>query len=433
MAGQPREQINQLEQGFWAYVKRQYKKNKRAMAALYIVAFLALIALFADFIANEKPIIAKYKGKIVMPIFKSYAVDFGLTQWDKDFQNVNWKKLDYDWKILPPIPYLPQNIDFKNARFVSPFGKQRVDSKRYWHWMGTDNLGRDVLSGMIHGTRIAFLVGIISMSISSFIGIVLGTLAGYFGDSRLLMSRGRIFMNIFGFLFGLFYAFGSRSYILTDALGDSIGAFMGQLLISIGIFAIIMIVANVIAYLLKLIPWVKDRVAFPMDLVVSRLIEILMTIPTFFLIITIVAVVKPHIFWVMVIIGATAWTGIARLIRAELLKIRNLEYIEAAQALAYPELRTMFRHAMPNALSPVLIAIAFGIAVAILVESTLSFLGVGTAADTITWGKLLAASRQSASAWWLAIFPGLAIFLTVLIFNLIGEGLSDALDPRLKK
>jgi peptide/nickel transport system permease protein len=166
---------------------------------------------------------------------------------------------------------------------------------------------------------------------------------------------------------------------------------------------------------------------------VSRLIEIIVCVPRLFLIITIVAVVKPSIFWVMVIIGLTSWTGIARFIRAELLRVRNLEYIEAAQSLGYSNWRIMFKHAIPNSLSPVLIDIAFGIAGAILVEASLSFLGVGMPSDVVTWGRLLSLARQQSSAWWLAIFPGMMIFLTVTVFNLIGEGLTDALDPRLKK
>ena len=135
----------------------------------------------------------------------------------------------------------------------------------------------------------------------------------------------------------------------------------------------------------------------------------------------------------MAIIGFTSWTGIARFIRAEMLRIRSLEYIEAAHALGFSEWRVIMRHAIPNALSPVMITIAFGIAAAILIESTLSFLGVGVSPETVTWGSLLAAARQSSSAWWLAVFPGCAIFITVTIFNLIGEGLTDALDPRQKK
>lgn len=178
----------------------------------------------------------------------------------------------------------------------------------------------------------------------------------------------------------------------------------------------------------------KKKINIPVDLLLSRFIEIMNSIPTLFLIISVSAIVtRPSIFVVMVIIGLTAWTGIARFTRAELLRIRNLEYIEAAKALGFTQFRILLKHAIPNALSPVLIALAFGIANSILVESVLSFLGIGVPAETITWGSLLSQAQQTPGAWWIAVFPGLAIFLTVTVYNLVGEGLTDALDPKLKK
>jgi peptide/nickel transport system permease protein len=135
----------------------------------------------------------------------------------------------------------------------------------------------------------------------------------------------------------------------------------------------------------------------------------------------------------MIIIGFTNWTGIARFTRAEFLKIRSLEYVQAAQALGFSEIRIILKHALPNGLAPAFIAIAFGIASAILIESGLSFLGIGVPHDVVTWGSLLNAGKENFNAWWLVVFPGLAIFLTVTIYNLLGEGLRDALDPRLKK
>jgi peptide/nickel transport system permease protein len=135
----------------------------------------------------------------------------------------------------------------------------------------------------------------------------------------------------------------------------------------------------------------------------------------------------------MVIIGLITWTGIARFIRAELLRVRQLDFIDAAQSMGFSELRILFRHAIPNSLTPVLITIAFGIASAILIEAFLSFLGIGVSPSDVTWGSLLNLSRDSIKAWWLAILPGSAIFITVSVFNLIGEGLSDALNPKLRQ
>ena len=433
LSNERKEFTGKENESYWKVVKKQFKKNKIAVWSLRIVYLFVIIAIFADFLASEKPIAAKYNGKIYFPIFKEYAVDLGLTKWDKELVNVSWKELNYEWKIWPLIPYLPKNIDFLNTS-VSPLDEQQVTSTKWKHWLGTDALGHDVLAGMIHGTRIALLVGIISIGIAALIGIFFGAIAGYFGDDQLKMSMASIFSYSMGFIFALFYAFGTRSYVLADALGSSFGKFLLELIICILLFFGILLVFNIFSFLLKKIPFLSKPITIPVDIIISRLIEVVVSIPRLFLIISIAAVVaKPSIFIVMMIIGLTSWTGIARFTRAELLRIRNLEYIEAAHALGYQEFRIIIKHALPNALSPILISIAFGIASAILIESTLSFIGIGVPAETITWGSLLASARQDAAAWWLALFPGFAIFITVTIYNLVGEGLTDAMNPKLKK
>lgn len=419
---------------FWKNLKKQFAHNKLGNYSLRLLYALIFIALFADFLANEKPLAAKYKNEIYFPVFRSYLVDLGIAQWQKDLQNVEWKNLEYDWKIFPIIPYSPATLDLDNSQSASPFGEQNISSNRWRHWVGTDELGRDVLSGMIHGTRIALTVGLISMGIAALFGILIGSLAGYFGDERLKISRASAIMNILFFVLAFFFGFIARSYELSDALAISFGKFFLELLFSLLIVIAVLVVGNLFAIPFKFIPFLKKKISIPIDILFSRFIEIMVSIPTLFLIISISAVIThPSIYIVMAIIGLTSWTGIARFIRAEMLRIRSLEYIESAYALGYSEWRIIFRHAIPNALSPVLITIAFGIAAAILIESTLSFLGVGVSAETVTWGSLLAEARQSPSAWWLAILPGSAIFITVTIFNLIGEALTDALDPKLKK
>jgi len=422
----------ELSQNYWAYVSRQFKKNKRALYSLYFTGFLALIALFADFIANEKPIICKYEGSVYMPVLKGYAVNLGLAKWPEAFNTGDWKSKEYDFVLWPPIPYLPNNLDYK-ASWASPFGAQEVKSTQWRHWLGTDDLGRDVMAGMIHGTRIAFMVGIIAMGIACIIGIFLGACAGYFGDSGLELTRGGLIFNIIALILAFFYGFYSRTYVMSDAFSASFGSGLWSILLGILIFLGIMVLANIISIAFRKIPFFNKRVAFPVDIAITRVIEVVRSIPLLVLILAIVAVAKPSIFLVMAVIGTVSWTGIARFIRGELLRVRQLEYIEAANALGFSQMRTMFKHAIPNSLSPVFIAVAFGIAAAILTESFLSFLGLGVPAETITWGKMLAISRTNPSAWWFAIFPGFAIFITVTLFNLIGEGLTDALDPRLKQ
>lgn len=397
---------------------------------MYVIFF---VGVFASFLANEKPFYCKLNGKTYFPVFLDYAVSAGVASMPPELLNIDWVNADYESVLRAPIPYSPLTQSWDNP-YESPTKKQEVKSLRFRHWLGTDQLGRDLLAGLIHGTGIAMLVGVVSMAIASFIGILLGAIAGYFGDERLQLSRISLLLNTIFLFFGWFYAFETRTYVLSDALAESFGGFAVQLGISLAIFACIMVLPNLLAKVFKKIPVLGAPVTIPIDVLISRLIEVLNSIPILLLILSICAVVKkPSIMLIMVIIGLTGWTGIAKYIRAELLKVRSLEYIEAAQSLGFSEWRIMLRHAIPNALTSVLITVAFGVAGAILTESSLSFLGIGVQADVVTWGKLLNEARVEVSAWWFAVFPGLAIFVTVTVFNLLGEGLTDALDPRLKQ
>ena len=169
------------------------------------------------------------------------------------------------------------------------------------------------------------------------------------------------------------------------------------------------------------------------DIIFARVIEVMICFPAFFLIITLIAVLDPSIWNIMIAIGLTRWTGIARLARGEFLRCRANDYVAAARVMGVPTRRIIFRHILPNAIAPVLVSASFGIAGAILVESGLSFLGFGVPPPQPSWGAMLSSARSYIDyAWWLALFPGLAIFFSITVYNLIGEGLRDAIDVRLK-
>ncbi len=218
--------------------------------------------------------------------------------------------------------------------------------------LGTDDLGRDVLTRILYGARISLLVGFVAVGIATAIGIVLGALAGYYGR------------------------------------------------------------------------WV--------DSLIMRFVDIMLCFPTFFLILAVVAFLEPSIWNIMIIIGLTGWMGVARLVRAEFLSLRERDFVLAARTAGARDGRIIFRHILPNALSPILVSATLGVAGAILTESALSFLGIGVQPPTPSWGNMLIAGKQTlGTAWWLSAFPGLAILVTVLGYNLLGEGIRDALDPRL--
>jgi len=170
------------------------------------------------------------------------------------------------------------------------------------------------------------------------------------------------------------------------------------------------------------------------DTVIMRFVDIMLCFPTFFLILAVIAFLEPSIWYIMAIIGLTGWMGVARLVRAEVLSLRERDFILAARALGASDARIIFRHILPNALSPVLVSATLGVAGAILTESALSFLGIGVQPPTPSWGNILTSGKDYIEfGWWLSLFPGLAILVTVLAYNLLGEGIRDALDPRLNR
>ena len=246
-----------------------------------------------------------------------------------------------------------------SASLVAPYdpGKTDVSMKlkppSLEHFLGTDQLGRDVFSRMLFGSRVSLSVGFVAVAISICIGILVGAIAGYYGR------------------------------------------------------------------------WI--------DSVLMRFVDIMLCFPSFFLILTVVALLGPSLFKVMVVIGITSWMGTSRFVRAEFLSLRERDFTQAAKALGVKDSRIIFRHILPNALAPVFVTATLDVATAILVEAGLSFLGFGVQPPAPSWGNILTEGRTYIfDAWWLTVFPGLAILMTVLSFNLLGEGLRDALDPRLR-
>lgn len=169
------------------------------------------------------------------------------------------------------------------------------------------------------------------------------------------------------------------------------------------------------------------------DNLIMRFVDVMLCFPTFFLILAVIAILEPNIWNIMVVIGVTGWMGVARLVRAEFLSLKERDFTAAEKALGAKDFRIIFRHILPNALAPVLVSATLGVAGAILTESALSFLGIGVQPPTPSWGNILTAGKDNIDiAWWLSLFPGMAILITVLGYNLLGEGIRDSIDPRLK-
>jgi len=261
----------------------------------------------------------------------------------------------------PEIGLRHKQISLKNAlklhQGISIGDHLEVETRRGGsptYLLGTDHLGRDILSRMIYGARVSLMVGFVAVGIASLIGVLLGSTAGYFGGM--------------------------------------------------------------------------------IDAVIMRFVDVMLCFPSFFLILAVIAFLDASIWNIMVVIGLTSWMGVCRLVRAEFMALRSREFMLAAEGLGLPSLRIMLRHGLPNAMAPVFVAFILGVAGAILTESALSFLGIGVQPPDPSWGNILTEGKNTIEvAWWLSVCPGVAILLTVLAYNLLGEGLRDVLDPRLKE
>jgi peptide/nickel transport system permease protein len=246
------------------------------------------------------------------------------------------------------------------APLLAPWDPNKPDTRRILtppspsHPLGTDQIGRDVLSRVLYGARVSLAVGFVSVGIAAIIGILLGAVAGYRGG-------------------------------LVDAA-------------------------------------------------IMRVVDLMLVFPRFFLLLAVLAFLKPSIWTIMVVIGLSGWMGVARLVRAEFLTLREREFVVWSESIGASAARVVFRHILPNALAPVLVAMTLGIPAAILTESGLSFLGLGVQPPYATWGNILTDGKDALEiAWWMTLYPGLAILITVLSYNLLGEGIRDALDPRLRQ
>jgi len=387
------EAVSRNRQSYWRRILGDTLVRWGARLGLVWVALLALVAVFAPFLASSIPLLVGQQGVISSPVLNYltpldvvllclfftvlilWLLPLGLgkkflillavgllsglaaMKWIEPPRLIIYEQYrlaasegQYDWVVKAPIPWSPTDYlrDFGDTGLEGPL----EDHKRA-HWFGTEQNGADVLSRMIHASRIALGIGFVATGIAMLLGVIIGGLMGYFSG-------------------------------IVDMIG-------------------------------------------------MRLVEIFEAVPTLFLLLTFVAFFGRSLYIMMVIIGITSWPGYARYVRAEFLRLRKQDFVQAAVASGLPLGSILFRHMLPNGMGPVLVAASFGVASAILAEATLSFLGLGLVGDP-SWGEMLNQAVQSSSFnWWMAAFPGGAIFMTVFAYNLIGEALRDAIDPYLGK
>jgi len=389
---------------------RQAQSPMVMKIATWIIGTFLVIGLCSRFIANDMPLLANYEGSVSSPATLELLSDIGIVD------SRIYDETKFRWKIMPPIPYSSDQLNSRVNVSVGPLDNQEVSSLRYRHWLGTDQLGRDVLAGLVHGTNIAVKVGLLSVFFSLLLGLYLGLLSGYFGDNGWKI-------NIFALLIGTLIKALGLYYILYPLVVDP-GLFYYLIL------ALIVTVLQLALY--KFIPGsTKPSISLPIDLITTKIIEVLNSIPTLFIILALLAIfTKPSIWNVIIIISIIGWPKFARLVRAEILQIKNIEYIESAKSIGLSDFQIILKHALPNAITSVISITAFAISGAILLESTLSFLGLGIPLDQVSWGSMLADARVNFSSWWLALFPGLAIFFVLISFYIIGNQLNEKMNAR---
>jgi peptide/nickel transport system permease protein len=285
--------------------------------------------------------------------------------------------------------------------------------------LGTDDLGRDVFARMLQGAWVSLTVGFVAVGIAVGIGILLGGIAGYYGRRYLQLGDILIWLVIaaaMGLAFQKFWVL--AALLLTAAMAGWIWKIRRS---------------RHMAPLPRHLQWMALP-TLQVDTLIMRTVDIMLCFPSFFLILTVVALLPPSIYNIMVIIGLTSWMGTTRFVRAEFLSLREQDFVAAARALGISDARIIFRHIMPNAVAPVLVSATLGIASAMLTEAGLSFLGFGVPPPHATWGNILSDGKAFIfDAPWLTFAPGVVILIVVLAFNLFGEGMRDILNPKLRE
>ncbi|WP_299985534.1 ABC transporter permease [uncultured Pontibacter sp.] len=306
-----------------------------------------------------------------------------------------------------PLAYGPNELDLEQI-FQAPLGWGNETNKPK-HWLGTDGLGRDVLANVLYGIRTAFAISLPVMVMASLIGLMLGAVAGLFGNRRLRLSRSLLAALLFALLPFTYYGIYLPTMLYSQGAPYSDFLLTGTVAISLSLVFVL-----VSAPLFNRMPFLRRTIHFPTDELLLRIIEIQTSIPRLILILVLAAIVPPTLPALSVLLVLTFWTGTARLARAEMLRIRELPFFEAATSLGFTQRRLLVQHALPLLLGPVLVAFSFGLAGLLMLESTLSFLNIGVSTDLVSWGRMIAGIRTNTSAWWLVAIPGAMLSLTVL-------------------
>ncbi len=326
----------------------------------------------------------------------------------------DWLADDPTGRIVPPlIPYTFSQIDGKNVG-TSPFAAQNIPSLYYRHWFGTDASGRDVGAGILRGLRHSIVTGLLTMLLSLSIALIVGLTAGFYGDSRFRVTRLGFWLYSFFFILWLFWCY----VLITQPENKNF------------FFYIIGLTLFLPWFIRRLVAWAKhlnwrwgtQEFVLPIDFLLMRFLDLVQAIPSYLIILVLASIVpQGSVYSLILIMGFVSWMQHARLIRAAVLQFRGTDFVTVARGLGYSNSRVLWTHILPNVLPTLGICFTFGMANTILNESSLSFLGFGVSSEEVTWGSMVAATRAAYWAWWLVVFPSVAIFLLLRLFRKIGD------------
>ncbi|HUJ76724.1 MAG TPA: ABC transporter permease subunit [bacterium] len=322
-----------------------FKARRLSYASLWVLALLCVVGLCAELVANNRPLLLEYQGRLYAPVLHTYLpATFGQRDtFVTDYQRLRGSLGPGDWALFPPVGWGPLETDNSLSAFPAPPSAA--------HWLGTDNKGRDLFVRLLYGFRISMVYSLAVWLLSFAVGILLGAVQGYFGG-------------------------------MVDFLGQ-------------------------------------------------RLSEVWSSVPVFFLILIMIAIFTPGLTLLIALSALFGWSTLAQYQRAEFLGLRRRDFVEAARALGASPWRIMFRHMLPNALTPVVTFTPFTIAAGITSIAALDYLGFGVPPPTPSWGELLRESLELfSSAWWIAAYTVGSMFAVLLLLVFINEGVREAFDPR---
>lgn len=385
-----------------------WRSSSGARWSYRLLMSVIFLAIFGPWIANEKPYYCKLEGQAYFPLF-SGMTEAVLSNKHPAMAPVSWHLTRFESIWRAPIPYSHTTIDLAPGTSLSPLGRQDIPL-RMRHWLGTDAIGRDVLAGMIRGCRVSLLIGLGSMILALLIGLPLGAVAAYWGNTEKRISRIMLVLLLVLAVLVVWVFLFPWPWIWRCITG-------------------FLLLAGGLLWILHSGKKARRQVPLPVDQGVMGLVSVIDGFPAMFLILILIAIL-PMKGWLMImlIIAMLRWPAVARYMRAEVFRMKETNYIKAARLANFSSWHILVKQVIPFAFRPVMVSFIFGVATAILAESSLSFLGIGLPTEEINWGRLLAQSRNHFEAWWLVVFPGFALFFTLVSLYTIGNAVDKKVN-----